>query len=93
MADDQVSLTMLLHSGLEVIKSQQREIDRRVAAIERKIEERLIDPRRVEAMETYIKETQEGDGWKAYLWQAIDWVVGVTIAVTVLKFFGVEAVF
>lgn len=84
------SLAMQLHAGMEVLKSQQSEINRRIGVIERQIDG-IIEPERILALEKWMDEQQNGKTkWSDWFWQAIVWVGAITLAVAVGNFIGVE---
>lgn len=79
-----VDLLLNLHSGLEVLKSRQTEINRRIGALETGFE----------SIEEALKESdkEKGHKWLDWFWQGVIWAVAITVAVTVGRLFGVEIV-
>ena len=72
-----MDLLLELHSGLEVLKSRQTEINRRIGLLEGSLEE----------------DKESGSRWHDWFWQAVWWAIGITVVVAVGRFFGVEVVF
>lgn len=90
MPDDpkiDMDLILKLHAGLEVLKSRQSEINRRITVLETGIE----------TVEQGITSLKTGDGgkpeWMQWVWQGVAWAIGITVAVTVGRMFGVEVSF
>jgi len=74
-------LMLQLHAGLEVVKSRQSEINRRLGKLEEA----------VEALAKADEETAKGPmKWLEWFWQAVMYAVGITLAVTVGRLFGLE---
>lgn len=83
--DLDADLKMKLFAGLEVVKSQQTEINRRLGKLEKTIEERLVDPARVQELEDWREETSD----KKSDW--VNWaiqIVGSIAIYTVLSLLG-----
>lgn len=83
-------LELRLYSGVEVLRSQQSEINRRIGALERKIEVALVDPQRIVDMEGQLMDLTKPVAWKEYVFQAVGWGIGITLLVTIAGLFGVE---
>lgn len=83
-------LDMRLFAGLEVLKSQQTEINRRIGILERRIESSFVEPKRVEALEEWREEATAPTPLGSYVMQAIGWGVGITILATLGAAFGLE---
>lgn len=82
---DDTSLKMQLFAGLEVVKSQQSEINRRLGKLEKVIEEKLVDPSRVAELEGWREESSDTRrDW--YTWGAQ--LVGSAILITLLSYIG-----
>lgn len=83
--DDDAGLKMQLYAGLEVVKSQQSEINRRLGKIERVIEEKLVDPARVTELETWRDDASSARrGWVQWGLQ----IVGSALLITLMSFVG-----
>jgi hypothetical protein len=83
-------LDMKLYAGIEVVRSQQSEITRRLGKLEERIEKFMVDPARVEDLESWRVEVEAPTPWKAYVMQAMMWGVGITILAAVGRLVGVE---
>jgi len=70
-----VDLILELHSGLEVLKVRQAEINRRIGSLEDHLKP--------------VPENFGSQLW-GYFWQAVIWGVGITAVVVVGGAFGVE---
>lgn len=89
MADSDMSspkldaeMILKLFAGLEVLKSQQSEINRRLGLLDKAVED----------LELQDQEAAKGPDWMKQIWSAVLWVIGITLAVAVGRFFGVEVV-
>lgn len=85
-------LDMKLYAGIEVLKSQQGEISRRINKIEDRLEKSLLDPSRVDDLETWREEQSQPTPWRDYVVQAIMWGIGITVLAALGKLVGVEVV-
>jgi len=99
--NDAVTLTpeliLKFHSGLEVLKAQQSEINRRIGRIEKAVDEDFIKVSALEPLLSRLGELEDENdqrgSWKDYIIQAILWAVGITIAASVATYFGLEVQF
>lgn len=83
-------LDMRLYAGIEVLKAQQSEANRRLNKMETLLETNLVDPARVARLEEWQAEQSAPTPWKDHLLQAFMWGIGITVLVGVGKIFGVE---
>lgn len=83
--DLDADLKMKLFAGLEVVKSQQSEINRRLGKLEKAIEERLVDPARVQELEDWREEVSDKRGeWFTWAVQ----IIGGIILYTLMSWIG-----
>ena len=85
-------LDLKLYAGIEVLKTQQSEINRRLTKLEDRLEANLIDPTRVVELEDWRDELSKPTPWRDYVVQAIMWGVGITFLAAVGRFLGLEVV-
>lgn len=90
MAEIDQETLIQLHAGLEVVKTQQSEINRRLTRIEGKVEANMVAPRRVVALEEWREKEETPTEWGLYVYQAMLWAVGITVVGAIGKLFGVE---
>lgn len=80
-----------IFAGVRVLQSQQTEINRRLGIIEKRQEQLHVDQKTLEELEERIEGLSAGgDKWRDWFWQAVMWVVGVTVAGAVAAYFGLE---
>lgn len=75
-------LVLRVFAGLEVLKSQQSEINRRLGLLDKAVED----------LELQDQEQAKGPAWMSQVWSAIWWAVGITIVFAIGNFLGVEVV-
>lgn len=85
MAPGDEALLRELFAGLEVVKSQQSEINRRLGIIETKMDAQVSQ----EDIEGIQAELEERKGWRTWLIQSVGYIVVATLAVTIGNKLGV----
>ena len=85
MAPGDEALLRELFAGLEVVKSQQSEINRRLGLIENKMDAQ-VSP---EDLVDIKAELEERKGWRTWLIQSVGYIVVATLAVAIGNKLGV----
>lgn len=92
------SLVIDIYAGLEVLKSQQTEINRRIGKIERTLDDDFVAPEEIRMMHQKVRELEvwhneqreARPAWQGWFWQAVFWVAGITVASAIATFLGFE---
>ena len=89
------SLLLKLHSGLEVVKSQQTSINQRIGRIDKVLDRGLVLKddlkdleERIEVLES--ENRKRGTKWRDWLGQAVFWALGISLVGVIGKYLGVE---
>lgn len=87
MTGESAELDRHLFAGLEVLKSQQSEINRRLGILETRVEEALAVKDQLDGIETAMADRK---GWRTWLLQTIGSVILITVLAALGSLFGVE---
>jgi hypothetical protein len=91
-------LVLEIFGKVEVVRSQQTEINRRVGIIEKRLNAERTLSDRVSVLEASVASVKEDvaeddgtkDQWWNWFWQAVVWAAGITVAAVVASYFGIE---
>jgi hypothetical protein len=86
MAPGDEDLLRQLYAGLEVLKSQQSEINRRIGIVETHTGS-LVSKEDLEDIKAALEERK---GWRNWILQSVGYIVVATLAVAIGKTIGLE---
>lgn len=86
MAPGDEELLRQLYAGLEVLKSQQSEINRRIGIVESQVAS-LVSKEDLEDVRQVLEERK---GWRNWLVQSVGYIIVATLAVAIGKSIGLD---